>query len=290
MVYKELILYIDESFREDFIAELLMLNFESFTDSDDALHAYMPANRWTESLLEDIRNRLKIHLQTGKINSFTCEVHDVYPQNWQEQWERTITPVHIGNHVVIHPSWQTVDTSNDAIDVIIDPKMSFGTGHHETTQMMIELLEEFCFPGMEVLDVGTGSGVLSIIAAKLGGSYVAGVDNDPDSIADARENCKRNNIHEIIRLHLGNPEEIVDLTERTFHMVLANIERKTILDLFDFLADRLEENGILLLSGLLIDDYPHIEKAWKNKKLSLLNTIKRTSQTSDTWVAIALQK
>ncbi len=290
MVYKELILNIDESFREDFIAELLMLNFESFTESNDALHAYIPANRWSASLLDDIRRRLKNHQQTGKINSFTCDVNDVYPQNWQEQWERTVVPVHVGKHVIIHPSWQSIDKTNDTIDVIIDPKMSFGTGHHETTQMMIELLEEYCMPGMDILDVGTGSGVLSIVAAKLGASYVAGIDNDPDSIADAQENCERNKMHNIVRLYPGKPDEIIEVSKQTFNMILANIEKKVILAIFDFLTNRLRENGVLLLSGLLQEDYPHIEKAWKNKKLSLLKRIERTSQTSDTWTAIALQK
>ncbi len=290
MIYKELILYIDDPLREDFIAELLMLNFESFSENDDALFAYIPANRWSVSLLNDINSRLRHRQQTGRLKTYRYEVNDIYPQNWQEQWERTITPIHIGKRVIIHPSWQSANTTRDSVNVIIDPKMSFGTGHHETTQMMIELIEEYCTPEMEVLDVGTGTGILSIIAAKLGASCVIGIDNDPDSIADAQENCELNKIHGIIRLYLGNPEDIHEISNETFSMVLANIERKVILGKFDFLTNRLRNDGFLLLSGLLQEDYSRIETAWKMNNLSHLKTLKRTSQTSDTWLTVALQK
>jgi ribosomal protein L11 methyltransferase len=290
MIYKELVVYIDVSFREEFTAELLMLNFESFADSDNALHAYMPANRWHDSLLDEIHKRLLKHQKSGKIQLFRLDVREVTPQNWQEQWERTITPVYAGKKVVIRPSWHTVDLAVDTIDIVIDPKMSFGTGHHETTQMMVELLEEYCLPGMNVLDVGTGSGILAIIAAKMGAAYVAGIDNDPDAIADAHDNCKMNNVHKIVRLYSGTLKHTAHVIRRSFDLILANIERKVILDVFGDITDRLTNKGILLISGFLEEDYSHIEEARMHRKLSTLKTIRRTSQTTDTWIAIAIQK
>jgi ribosomal protein L11 methyltransferase len=290
MVYKELILYIDESFRDEFIAELLALNFDSFSETDNALHAFMPSNRWSDSLVLDIRKRLQEHREAGRIGSFQLSLKNISPQNWQEQWERTITPIYAGKRIVIHPSWQTVETTPDIIEVIIDPKMSFGTGHHETTQMMIELLEEYCSAGTDVLDIGTGSGILAIIAARLAASRIAAIDNDYEAIINARENSVFNNITDKIDFYLGRPDETREILNQTYDLILANLERKTILELFDFMTDRLNTNGILLLSGLIDGDLPPLNSAWKMKNLTLIKTIQRTSNTSDTWIALALKK
>lgn len=267
-----------------------MLNFESFSDDEEGLHAYMPANRWNDSLLTDIRQRLTSHRDAGTIPSFTLSVRDVMPQNWQEQWERTITPVYAGKNVVIHPSWLPVEKTNDTIDIIIDPKMSFGTGHHETTQMMVELIEEYSKPGMNVLDVGTGSGVLAIVAAKMKAAYVVGIDNDPDAVIDARENCSLNKVDGTVNVFTGNLNEVDEIAGRSFDIIFANIERKTILNLLNPLIDLLNKDGILLLSGLLEEDYAYVEEECAKKKLNIFNTLRKTSQTSDTWLAIALKK
>ncbi len=290
MIYKELIIYVDESVRESLIGDLLMLNFESFTDSDQALHAFMPSNRWDDSLYKKIGKKLESYQTQGLIQSYKLEVQGVHPQNWQEQWERTIEPIYIGKNIIIHPSWQTIDASDDTIDVIIDPKMSFGTGHHETTQMMIELLRDYMGPGKSVLDVGTGSGILAIVAAKMGAGPVVGIDTDQDAINDALENCRINGLQNIIRMYTGELAAISDIASISFDLVIANIERKTILEMFDLITMHVSKTGMLLLSGLLEEDYQYIEQAGIRKKLSIEKTIKRQSKTADTWIAIALQK
>ncbi len=290
MIYKELIIYVDESVRESLIGDLLMLNFESFTDSDQALHAFMPSNRWDDSLYKKIGKKLESYQTQGLIQSYKLEVQGVHPQNWQEQWERTIEPIYIGKNIIIHPSWQTIDASDDTIDVIIDPKMSFGTGHHETTQMMIELLRDYMGPGKSVLDVGTGSGILAIVAAKMGAGPVVGIDTDQDAINDALENFRINGLQNIIRMYTGELAAISDIASISFDLVIANIERKTILEMFDLITMHVSKTGMLLLSGLLEEDYQYIEQAGIRKKLSIEKTIKRQSKTADTWIAIALQK
>ncbi len=290
MIYKELIIYVDESVRESLIGDLLMLNFESFTDSDQALHAFMPSNRWDDSLYKKIGKKLESYQTQGLIQSYKLEVQGVHPQNWQEQWERTIEPIYIGKNIIIHPSWQTIDASDDTIDVIIDPKMSFGTGHHETTQMMIELLRDYMGPGKSVLDVGTGSGILAIVAAKMGAGPVVGIDTDQDAINDALENCRINGLQNIIRMYTGELAAISDIASISFDLVIANIERKTILEMFDLITMHVSKTGMLLLSGLLEEDYQYIEQAGIRKKLSIEKTIKSQSKTADTWIAIALQK
>jgi len=287
MIYKEVIIYIGESARENIVGDLLMLNFESFTDTDEALHAFMPANRWDDSMHGELEKTLKTYRDKGIIQNYKIEVQDIHPQNWQEQWERTIQPIYVGRNIVIHPSWQSIDLSNETIDVIIDPRMSFGTGHHETTQMMIELLEQYIVPGDTILDVGTGSGILAIIAAKMGAASVTGIDNDPDAVNDAIENCRINKLKNVVSIYHG---ELTDSITDSFDLVIANIERKTILDLFAQLTTHLKPSGKLLLSGLLDEDYPHIEQASSRSNLSILKTVKRQSQTSDTWIAVALQK
>jgi len=290
MIYKEVILHVTESIREQLIGDLLMLNFESFTDNNEYMHAYIPANRWNDSIYQELTNRLLSYQEQDLIDTFKINVQDIYPQNWQEQWEKTITPVYVGNSIVIHPSWQTIDTTQNKTDIIIDPKMSFGTGHHETTQLMVSLIEEYISIGSKVLDVGTGSGILAIVAAKLGASEVYAIDTDPDSINDADENCKLNKVSDTVQLFEGELATISEIEKKKFDLIVANIERKTILKLFDLFIDHLLSGGLLLLSGLLDTDLPYIKEACINKNVSTLNTIKRTSKTSDTWIAIALQK
>lgn len=287
MVYKELVVYVEQPCYDEVIADLLTLDFEGFIEGDDALYAYIPSDKFSDTLIPHIEDRLR-DLRTKE--GITIHLRDITPKNWHEEWQRSIKPIQIGNNIVIYPSWCKSEIPDGIIPIVIDPKMSFGTGHHETTQMMVELLLEYHRPGMNILDVGTGSGILAIIAAKIGSHAVVGIDNDPDAVNDARDNIALNNVDTKVRLFSANPDEIREVTSNTFDMVLANIERRVIMNYFELFMACLHKGGILLLSGLLAEDLAGIDNISRKNNVPILKTINRSSGTSDEWLAVAIKK
>jgi ribosomal protein L11 methyltransferase len=286
MRYKELVIGVDETVRENLVGHLLSLNFEGFSETDDALHAFIPANRWDAVLPERVRYRLEQLVGSGEILSYTLGIADIEPQNWQEQWERTIEPIRIGRRIVVYPSWIPVEENEETIVIIIDPKMSFGTGHHETTQMMMLLLERYMQPNRSVLDVGSGTGILSILAARLGASRVIGIDNDIDAFDNAKENCSANGVEPSVTMYHGDLSSVQELAGMQFDIIMANIERKTIMSILDSLQRLRRASGLLLLSGLLREDFQAIEQAIAGHGMRIIETVERTSSTMDTWIAI----
>lgn len=290
MIYKELVVYIDMGSYDEVIADLLTLDFESFIEGDDALYAYIPSDKFSGTMIPHIQKRLRDLEKRAETNSPVIHLRDILPKNWHEEWQRSITPVQIGKNIIIHPSWSKPEIPDGTTSIVIDPKMSFGTGHHETTQMMVELLLEFHRPGMKILDVGTGSGILAIISAKIGSHAVVGIDNDPDAVADAQENITLNGVETKVRLFPGNLDALHDVKSQRFDMLLANIERRVIIQYFELFTGCLQKEGLLLLSGLLADDLPAIKNISRDNNLSIMKQIKRSSSTSDKWLAIALKK
>jgi ribosomal protein L11 methyltransferase len=289
MRYKELVIGVDETVRENLIGQLLSLNFESFSETDDALHAFIPANRWDDVLPGLVKSRLDQLVGNGEIRSYTLAISDIEPQNWQEQWERTVEPISIGSRIVIHPSWIPVNENEETIALVIDPKMSFGTGHHETTQMMMSLLERYVQPNMSVLDVGSGTGILSILAARLGATRVIGIDNDIDAFDNAIENCSANGVEPFVTMYHGDLSSVQELGGKQFDLIMVNIERKTIISILSSLQHLCRANGLLLLSGLLKEDFQIIEQALAGRGMHIKETVERTSSTGDTWIAIAAE-
>jgi ribosomal protein L11 methyltransferase len=290
MKYKELVVRIDSAYYDELIAFLLTLDFEGFIEGDDALYAYIQSDKFSDPLIIHIRERLRYFPVNENTDSPMIDFCDVAYKNWQEDWQRSLSPIHICTNIVVHQTWYNPEKVEGVTYIAIDPKMSFGTGHHETTQMMVELLQEFHKPGMTILDAGTGSGILAIIAAKLGAKSVVGIDNDPDAVTDANVNIALNGVDNKVQILSGNVDIIQEIKSQTFDMVLANIERKVIMNFFDTLSGCVNKRGLLVLSGLLADDLPAIEKISSMNKMSILKTLKRTSNTSDEWVAVVLEK
>jgi ribosomal protein L11 methyltransferase len=285
MRYKEVSIAVELSAREDIVGILLMYNFESFSEDDEALHAYIPDNRWNEKLLTEIVKAIDKYKRNGKIERYDVTVRDIYPQNWQEQWEKSVTPLEIGKTVCIRPSW-IPPVAGKSVDIVIDPGMAFGTGHHETTAMMIEHLEEYASNGMSVLDAGTGSGILAITSARLGAVHVSAFDNDPDACENARENIDCNDVAGIVSVYCGTLGELSATLNREFDLVLANIERNTIIELFPDLAARVRRNGFLILSGLLKNDRETIEAVSALNGFTLVKILERASSAGDVWIAM----
>lgn len=264
--YYELLIPVEaESLREQLIAELAEIGYDGFEESTNLLKAYIPQALYRQYAINNILNK----------HNLSCSESIINKQNWNELWESNFEPVQVDDFVGIrayfHPPLKNV-----IHEIVITPKMSFGTGHHATTHMMMQLMKELELEGKSVFDFGTGTGILAILAEKLGAKQVLAVDNDAWCIENASENilvnsCNNIDIQKIDSLKI---KEKVDF-------LLANINKNIILDNILLLRDGLISGGQLLLSGLLEEDEKDILSATSLMGLQHLNTIKRNG-----WIAM----
>ena len=242
----ELTLHVPDDLHEPLIAELLDLDFDGFVQEDDRLLAYLPAPRWNDVKREHIERWL---LARGL--DAPLEERPIAPQNWNAQWEETIRPVAIGPFLV-KPTWTSVPPEHTGqILLEIDPKMSFGTGYHESTRLALRFLPDLVREGDRVLDAGSGTGILAIAALKLGAASAIAFDIDPWAQENAVENFLLNAVADQVAFREGGIETV---SETGFDLVLANINRNVLLDLLPAFAEKTRPGGRLVLAGLLRQD------------------------------------
>ena len=190
-------------------------------------------------------------------------------------------PIEVGKRLVIKPSWCPYDNIGNRLVIQIDPKMSFGTGYHESTRLTLVLLEKHTRPGCSIFDVGTGTGILAIAAVKLGAQSGVGIDNDEWAIANAQENVTANGLAEKIVISPAPVPEI----HSTFDLITANLSFPTIVELLNDFRRTLHDGGILLLSGLLDSDQKEI---LRHLELNGFEIVDRLSENE--WIALAARK
>jgi ribosomal protein L11 methyltransferase len=212
-----------------------------------------------------IRRALKEALSrlNATISNASIHLQLVTHQDWNAQWAASVKPIRIGRRIGIRPSWMTMQLPEDGIEIVLDPKQAFGTGHHATTHLLIEWLEDVSWlPDWRVLDVGTGSGILSMVALRFGALSALGIDNDAVAIDCARDYAEGNGFGNELALRCCRLDELAD---QTFEIIVANIDRKTILEISpEFLRLRSSATQ-LLLSGLLEDDAADIVEQFTNQ-------------------------
>jgi len=224
---------------ETLIALLSNIGFEGFEETTHALKAFVTEHAFDEKIFkEHIDNVYRISYSKNIIEN----------QNWNEQWENSFDPVLIDNFVGIRAAFHN-SLLNVAEEIIITPKMSFGTGHHATTFAMIKLMQKLSFKGKRVLDFGTGTGVLAILAGKLGAAHVVAIDNDEWSIDNAQENCLNNGCEFI----MIEKRDTIPVGEK-FDIVLANINLNVIMANLSHLVNVCNPGSVVLFSGLLDSD------------------------------------
>jgi ribosomal protein L11 methyltransferase len=241
--------------KEIIIALLTEMNYEGFEEVDDVLKAFISSDIYDE-------NRLKVFEKERKLSFSVSKIEN---KNWNTHWETNFQPVII-NHSINKTPWVSIradfhqpikDTEHE---IIITPKMSFGTGHHATTSMMIRMMAGLDFSGKTVLDFGTGTGILAILSERLGAARVIAIDNDDQSIKNASENFDSNGCSKIQLAEASTAN--VDIK---FDIILANIIKGVILDNLTAFTKEMVNGGVILLSGLLADDEPEIlEKTLRN--------------------------
>ena len=268
----------DESVREIIPAALSDFPFEGFVEDERGIHCYIKKELWTGAPDAVVRELAETYqLQFVELISVT----EVRQQNWNEEWERTIQPIAVSDRFVITPSWHPVEDPSKLV-IVIDPKMTFGTGYHETTRLMLRLMERSVHNGSRVLDVGTGTGILAIAAAILGAKEVLGVDIDEWSLDNGIENAERNGVRDRVQIRIGSLEAV---PETNYDLILANIIRATILELLDAMVAKLGPHGTILFSGLLATDREIIEAALTQRGL-----VVRESLAENEWIALAVTR
>jgi ribosomal protein L11 methyltransferase len=246
--YLEIAIGAPEQQREILIAAMVELGCEGFQETESELLCYVKRGRLRGEAYERFQAELRALLAMFSSNA-TLRFREIADENWNEQWERTIQPIEVGQRFVVKPSWAHYDNVGGRIVLEIDPKMSFGTGYHETTRLMLLLMERYLHPGGSVLDVGTGTGILAIAALKLGARSAVGIDNDPWSIENAEENVAANAVSVTI-----SAAPLTACASSSMGMIAANLTLNTNLSMLGEFRRILSPGGLLLLSGLLLHD------------------------------------
>lgn len=253
---------------EILIAELGELPFESFVESEFGVTAYIQKQLWTESILEEV-----FVLNSPQFTiSYTIE--EIDQVNWNEEWEKNFDPIDVDGkcHVraPFHPK------TNAEFDIIIEPKMSFGTGHHETTHMMIQHLLDMDVRNMKTLDMGCGTAILAILAEMKGAQPIDAIDIDNWCYLNSIENAERNNCKQMT-VYEGDATLLVD---QKYDLIIANINRNILLKDIQRYVACMNPKGVLLLSGFYEEDIPFIDASCTDKGLTFVKKLQRNNWVS----------
>ena len=253
---------------EILIAELGYAGFESFVETETGIIAYIQKQEWNESILDDI--------QILKSDEFSIShtKENIEQTNWNKEWEKNFNPIMVDDLCTVRAPFH--EKPNTKYDIVIEPKMSFGTGHHETTHMMIQHILKNDFNNKSVLDIGCGTGVLAILSEMKGAKPIDAIDIDNWCYLNSLENVERNNCLNI-SVYEGDANLIKD---RKYDIILANINRNILLNDIKTYASCLNKNGILFLSGFYKNDIPILEEECKKYMLKLDEKLERNNWVS----------
>lgn len=254
---------------EILIALLSETGYEGFEEGDNSLTGFIPETDFNEEMLNEIL--IPSHL------TFNKEL--IAEKNWNEEWEKNFEPVLVDDFCAVRASFHQ-PIKNVQHEIIITPKMSFGTGHHATTYMMMKSMQAIDFSNKSVLDFGTGTGVLAILAEKSGAANVYAIDNDEWSINNAKENIENNHCNNI-RIELKNTLYGMEVCD----IIVANINRNVLLENMEAISASVKQNGIVLMSGFYEEDIPFLLAAAAKHNLHLRNKVERNR-----WCCLLLNK
>lgn len=236
--------------------------------------------------LENIESIVKTFLERIKedkiIESYEYSLNEFEETNWNEEWEKNLKVIKVTNKIVIKPSFREYSPSEGEIVITIDPKMSFGTGEHQTTKLMLSMCEKHIEKKTRVLDVGTGTGVLAIASVMLGADYALGIDNDEWCYENALENIDQNHVYGKVEFRLA---EVANIAENNFDIVLANIQKDVLLIIANELLLKTKSGGKIILSGLLFTDETDIINEYSKLGLTFIDKLQL-----DEWISLVFSK
>ena len=267
-------------FNVDLLSGLLWeLDILGINENDKSL--VISVNSESEVDLKQVRDLVNTLVTENLIESFEVTESLLEGKNWNEDWEKKINIIKVTDRIVIKPSFRNYEAHEDELVLIIDPKMSFGTGEHQTTKIVIQLLEKYINTKDKVLDVGSGTALLGIAASKLGASRVIAVDNDEWCYINGKENAEKNKVDNI-EILMGTIDEV---DESEFDLILANINRNVLIEIKESLYKKLKHGGKLILSGILNTDLEEIKRQFTSLGLTALKI-----HQIDEWIGIVLIK
>jgi len=269
MTHTAITLTCADEIKDILIAELSEKGFDGFEEQGATLVAYIPETNFDEAAVNALAGQYGV--------TYTRDT--VAQQNWNAVWESNFQPVLVDNFCGIRASFHEPFQPAPLHEIVITPKMSFGTGHHATTASMIKLMQGIAFRGKKVFDFGTGTGILAILAAKMGAAVIDAIDIDTWSVENTKENIENNGA---VAVKVWQSDTLKNI-RNTYHIVLANINRNILLEFMADMRRLLERDGILLLSGILKEDEPAILEAARKNGLVL-----ETQLDKDNWLAMKL--
>ena len=253
---------------EILIAELGEKPFESFMETENGFSAFIQKDLWTKNLLNDI------YLLRSPEFVISHTIEEIDQVNWNEEWEKNFEPIDVDGKCHVRAPFHPKSNAN--FDIIIEPKMSFGTGHHETTHMMIQHLLETDITNFKTLDMGCGTAILAILAEMKGAKPIDAIDIDNWCYQNSIENAERNNCIEIA-VYEG---DAALLKNKKYDLIIANINRNILLNDMQQYVDCLNQKGILLLSGFYTEDIPFIDASCTEKGLTFIKKFVRNNWAS----------
>ncbi len=262
-------------FTDIIVAELAEAGFDSFVETPQGVNAYAAAEAFDESRVQEIVRKY------AALTPVTYTFSALPRRNWNEEWEKNYQPIYIGDQCVVRASFHQLPQPFP-YEIVINPKMSFGTGHHETTALMLEMQLGVDHAGRRVLDAGCGTGILAIMACKRGAAHVDAYDIDEWAVENARENCELNGCA-TIGVQQGTIEEVQ--LSGPYDIILANINRNVLLREIPLYAGKLGPGGRLLLSGFYEQDIAELNRVAAESNLS-----QTARHTKTHWAALGFQK
>jgi ribosomal protein L11 methyltransferase len=267
--YIELAFEANDSLHELYIALLIGEGIEYFQEEDDKLLAYLPETEWTEE-----REQAMCALLLDKLGAIPpYKANFMADRNWNAEWEAHLQPIEISDRLLIVQKNKEITAKPGQIVIEINPKMSFGTGYHATTRLMLKQMEALDLKGKKIIDIGTGTGVLAIAARKLGNNRpILAFDNNIWSVENAVENINENNAQDITIELLDAEEELIANLQKGYDLILANIN-KNVIDRILPVIRKYTPQATVLLSGILVYDEPWLKKLLKRLSYETVQTI-----------------
>jgi ribosomal protein L11 methyltransferase len=272
--------HLGEAYQDLLVGQLAVMGFEGFTQDGQVLHAYIPTQAWNEKSQIALDARLAAFRSSFPDADTSFAVSGVPLENWNRRWEQSSGIVEATERILIKPSWKKLRKKDRGKIILhIDPKMSFGTGHHETTRLSLRLLESYVFEGARILDFGCGTGVLAIGAIKLGARTADAVDIDEWAILNARENIRRNRCADKIRVRASGRRP---LPQKHYDLIVSNTDVPTLTSKMTSFLRALKPAGALLVSGLLTSDLESFLAVMAQYSLSPLEIL-----SENEWIALS---
>ncbi len=266
---------IADAYTQEIVLALLgeLTAFDSFVESTNEISAFVPKEEWSKEF-----DQKAAEILSGLGLKYELEL--IPHQNWNAKWEKSFTPISIPNKCLVRALFHPTQPEFP-YEILIQPQMAFGTGHHATTYLVMDRMFSITFEGKNVLDYGCGTGILAILASKLGAKTIDAIDNDPFSTENTADNLITNEIANV-NCHLGTIEKLKD---KNYDVILANINRNVLLNSSAPLFQQLSTNGILLVSGLLERDEEIITAAYEKEGFSKIQV-----QSKNGWICIEFKK